>query len=192
MPHLWGSPLPPTPGAMLGVPGVAALPRPPALPAQAGGAQGHPAAAKPPPPVACLSFPFFWGGRTRCHCLPSALRPACPGTCPHGSQGPGSGAPPPSPPVGSGMSRIYVTPQTLFKDPTKRILFIYSCWCVWGLAPLAWFFVINISVRPALRPCLVGSARGWGGAHGVHSHQGPALRPGTTWFCSDSPCLSLG
>lgn len=49
-------------------------------------------------PLCASVSPFLLGG-TRCHCLPSALRPTCPGACPH--RGRAAGPPPlPSPPKG--------------------------------------------------------------------------------------------
>lgn len=93
----WAHLSPPTLGRCWGGPGVAALPTPPALPAWAGGGSGvlSSAAAKTPPPVVCLSFPFFAGGNSvslpaKCfetH-LPRCLPPP----------GPGSWAPPPPQP----------------------------------------------------------------------------------------------
>lgn len=66
-------------------------------------------------------------------------------------------------------------PKVYLKTPTKCILFIYSPWCVGGLAPLAWFFVINISVRSP-RGCA------WWGCGGG---RGGGLRPRTAQLCGD-------
>lgn len=63
-------------------------------------------------------------------------------------------------------------------------LFSLVCVCVWGgggLAPLAWFFVINISVRPAPDAPEPGGA--WGGTGG--ELRPPRLRPDTAQLCSD-------
>lgn len=157
-------PPPPPPGRCWG--SLGSLPYPDHQPCQPRSGAPSSAAAKPPLPIVCLSFPFFFGGDTQCHCLPSALRPTCPGAGPHSGRGPGSAPPPPPPralPWAEGCPVFMLLHKLYLKDPTKCILFIYSRWCVGGLAPLAWFFVINISVRPAPRLCLVGAAWGRGG-----------------------------
>lgn len=96
--------------------------------------------------------------------------------------GPGSWASPPAPPSPPEGQRDvpYLChtpppPKVYLKTPTKCILFIYSPWCVGGLAPLAWFFVINISVRSP-RGCA------WWGCGGG---RGGGLRPRTAQLCGD-------
>ena len=96
--------------------------------------------------------------------------------------GPGSWASPPAPPSPPEGQRdvpylchTLPPPKVYLKTPTKCILFIYSPWCVGGLAPLAWFFVINISVRSP-RGCA------WWGCGGG---RGGGLRPRTAQLCGD-------
>lgn len=95
---LMGQPLAPPPRGDAGGPRDHCLTQTTSLASPGRGGAGAPssAAAKLPLPIVCLSFPFFWGGthtHTRCHCLPSALRPTCPSARPHGGRGPGSGPP---------------------------------------------------------------------------------------------------
>lgn len=119
-PMLWGG----------GGPGVAALPTPPALPAWAGGAPGLSALPLPNQlcPLCASVSPLMLGGGTRCHCLPSALRPTCTGADPTRAGQLGPPHPPLQPPAllkGRGTSRIYVIPPSLFKDPRQSVFYLF-------------------------------------------------------------------
>lgn len=118
------------PRAMLGVPGVAALPRPPAWqPHAKGGRSGAPSCCQAASAHCVPQFPpFLVGGWNSvslpAKCFETHLPPQQPGS---GQWGP--------PTPGGGTSLIYVTPQPLFKKTRQSVFYLFILMGVWGDSP---------------------------------------------------------
>lgn len=181
----------PPPWGDAGGPGGRCLTQTTSLDSPGQGGWGAPSLCQATSARCVPQFPlFFEGGNSvslpaKCFetRLPRHLSPRQPGS---GQWGP------PGLRAGRGTSPIYVTPQTLFKDPTKCILFIYSCcFFFWGGGTCPARLVLcnkHFGETCPAAVCLVGSGGvgKWGvGKWGGPQPPAPALRPGTARCCSD-------